>query len=216
LQARTGTRVLVVFDVLAIVGRDVRGEPYRDRRARLAELLEHAHDGLALIPATEDPAGAQAWMREHIGTGIEGVVAKRLGHTYAPGRRWWSKHRTRLSAEAIIGGVVGPLDAPRALILGRHDTRGKLRVVGRTIPLQRTASAEIARLLTMPRGPHPWPTVLPGGRFGLPGQDPVAHTPVDPAVVVELDVDTSFEAGRWRHGAKLRRVRYDLQPEDVT
>jgi len=31
--------------------------------------------------------------------------------------------------------------------------------------------------------------VLPAGRFGLPGGDPIEHTPVEPAVVVEIETD---------------------------
>jgi hypothetical protein len=40
-----------------------------------------------------------------------------------------------VTAEAVVGGVIGPLDAPEALILSRLDDRGRLRVAGRTSPL---------------------------------------------------------------------------------
>ncbi|GAA4557704.1 hypothetical protein [Pseudonocardia xishanensis] len=216
LHSGRGQRHLVAFDVLADRGRDIRGEPYRDRRRRLEDLLASARGALRLMPASTDVAVARAWMVDHGGRGVEGVVAKRLDHGYRPRSRFWSKHRTRLSADAIIGGVIGPVEAPTALVLGRHDDRGRLRVVGRTVALQRHASMEVGGLLTRARGPHPWPTVLAGGRLGLPGLDDVEHTPVDPAVVVELDVDTAFEAGRWRHGARLVRVRHDLEAGDLT
>jgi hypothetical protein len=35
---------------------------------------------------------------------------------------------TRIASE--LGGVLGPIAAPVALVLGRHDQRGQLRVVG--------------------------------------------------------------------------------------
>ena len=114
-----------------------------------------------------------------------------------------------------MGGFLGSPRAPQALVLGRYDQRGRLRVIGRTFPLHREASATIAAMLTQPTGPHPWPTVLPGGRFGLPGSDPVEHTPVAPTLVVEIEADTAFEAGRYRHGVKFLRVRADLRPEDI-
>jgi len=114
-----------------------------------------------------------------------------------------------------VGGVLGSPRAPHALVLGRYDQRGRLRVIGRTFPLRSEASAGVAAVLTQPTGPHPWPTVLPGGRFGLPGSDPVEHTPVAPTLVVEIEVDTAFEAGRYRHGVKFLRIRAELQPEDV-
>jgi hypothetical protein len=47
------------------------------------------------------------------------------------------KIRTRLTAEAVVGGVLGSLEQPEALILGRPDPHGRLRVAGRTTPLPR-------------------------------------------------------------------------------
>ena len=42
------------------------------------------------------------------------------------------------------------------------------------------------------------------------------HTPVAPTVVVvEFDIDTAVEYGRWRHGARYVRVRADLRANDV-
>src|SRR5215203_1906516 len=90
-------------------------------------------------------------MRAHTGTGLEGVVAKRLDQPYRPGRRGWQKLRTRITAEAVVGGITGPLEAPQELILGRPDDTGRLRIVGRTTPLRsptRTARRE-------PRGASP-------------------------------------------------------------
>jgi hypothetical protein len=58
-------------------------------------------------------------------------------------------------------------------------------------------------------------TVLPGGRIGLPGSNPVEHTPVAPTLVVEIETDTAFEAGRCRHGVKFLRIRAELRPADL-
>jgi hypothetical protein len=102
-----------------------------------------------------------------------------------------------------------------ALILGRHDRRGRLRVVGRSLPLRREQRELVGRLLTQPIGEHPWPVVLPGGRFGLPGSDPVDYVPVEPSVVVEIETATCFEVGCYRHPVKFLRVRTELLPDDV-
>ena len=109
---------LVVFDVLAVAGRDLRGLPYRRRRKRLRRLLDSAVPPLALMPATRELGGAQAWMRDHIEAGVEGVVVKHREHGYRPRRRCWWKVRTRATADAVVGGVLGPLGAPEALLLG--------------------------------------------------------------------------------------------------
>jgi ATP-dependent DNA ligase len=80
-----------------------------------------------LTPATTDPAVARSWLLAHTGTGLEGVVAKGLDQPYRPGRRGWQKLRTRVTAEAVVGSVIGPVGAPRELTLGRHDDAGGLR-----------------------------------------------------------------------------------------
>jgi ATP-dependent DNA ligase len=205
---------LVAFDIVADRDEDLRALPHAQRRERLEQLIDRSGTGLALMPATRDLAGARAWMTNAT-DGIEGVVTKRADQSYRPRVRWWAKTRAKDSAEAVVGGVVGPPSAPTALILGRYDTHGRLRIIGRTFPLRREARAELALLLTEPTGPHPWPTVLPGGRIGLPGSDPVEHTPVAPTLVVEIEVDRVFEAGRYRHGVKFVRTRLDLLPSDI-
>lgn len=207
----------VVFDILALAGTDVRPKPYAARRALLEDLLgrQHPH-GLVLMPMTTDLDVARVWMREHTSAGVEGVVVKHLAHTYRPGGgRPWLKIRTRLTAEAIVGGVIGTLEHPRALVLGRPDPRGRLRVAGRTGRLSPALRAEIAGLLAPATADHPWPAAIPSSWFGqLPGT-PIDYRPVVPDRVVELDVDTAFERHRWRHGARVVRVRPDLQPTDV-
>lgn len=79
----------VVFDVLTVAGRDLRSLPYRRRRKRLRTLLDDAVPPLPLMPATRELVGAQAWMRDHIEAGVEGVVVKHREHGYRPRRRCW-------------------------------------------------------------------------------------------------------------------------------
>ena len=205
----------VAFDVLTVAGRDLRGLPYRKRRKRLRKLLADVGPPLALMPATRELAGARAWMRDHIEAGVEGVVVKHREHGYHPRRRSWFKVRTRTTADAVVGGVIGPLNAPEALLLGLPDGRGRLRVAGRTGPLTLPARRELGTLLVPPRQGHPWPEQIPSSRFGqLPG-DLVDYTPTEPLLVVEVDADVCFEHDRWRHPTGFRRVRGDLQPADL-
>jgi ATP-dependent DNA ligase len=173
---------LVAFDLLATdTDPDLRALPQQQRRARLEQLLDHHRAGLALMPITRELVGAQAWLGLDY-PGVEGVVAKRVDHGYYPQRRHWSKIRATTTVEAVVGGVIGPRTAPTALVLGRYDACGRLRVIGRTLPLRARARAELAALLTEPHVPHPWPTTIPASRFGLPHLPPVSHTPVAPRV----------------------------------
>jgi ATP-dependent DNA ligase len=207
----------VVFDVLALNHQDLRAQPYSARRAVLDDLLgRQLPHGLVPVPAATDPAVARVWLTEHSAAGIEGVVAKRLDQPYRPGGRTWRKVRTRLTAEAVVGGVLGSITRPEALILGRHDARGRLRVAGRTGPLPGAARAELGALLhPAPAGEHPWPAAIPSSRFGQRPGELVDYLRVAPTTVVEVDADTSFEQDRWRHATRFLRVRADLQPIDV-
>jgi ATP-dependent DNA ligase len=207
----------VAFDVLAAGNTDLRTYPYRIRRALLLQLLDDAAPPLAVVPMTTDGEAAHAWLTGHLDAGIEGVVAKRLDHGYLPGRRAWRKVKTRTSTEAVVGGVLGPLDTPVALVLGLHDQAGRLRVAGRTGPLPRDVRHTIGTVLRPADDQHPWPAVLPPARFR--DAAPVEYMRVDPTVVVELAVDAAadFVRGRpvWRHPATFRRVRHDLRVDDL-
>lgn len=189
----------VVFDLLAHGRTDLRDLPYQRRHEALQALLgQGLPDGLVLTPCTFDAAVARSWLHNHGAAGIEGVVAKRLDRPYRPGVRGWQKLRGRLTAEAIVGGVIGTLDAPRVLLLGRPDHDGHLHLVGRTTELTATArNAVAARLRPHTGSGHPWPNPLPSSRWGRPGP-PTAYTPVRPVLVVELTVDTAVERHRWR------------------
>jgi ATP-dependent DNA ligase len=98
---------LRVFDVLALAGQDLRSLAYRKRRKRLRRLLADATPPLALMPATRELLGAQAWMRDHTHAGVEGVVVKHREHAYQPRRRCWWKVRTQTTADAVVAGVIG-------------------------------------------------------------------------------------------------------------
>jgi ATP-dependent DNA ligase len=202
----------VVFDLLAHKGADLRDRPYRKRRRKLEKLLARGlPDGLVLTPATTDAAVARTWMLGHGASGIEGIVAKRLDQTYRPGVRAWHKLRTRVTAEAVVGGVLGSVEAPRELILGRFDDRGRLRIAGRTTRLGPTAGAELAALLR-PATAHPWPDRLPPHPYG---GGRTAYTRVTPEVVVELSVDVAMDGLRWRHPVPFVRVRGELTAADL-
>ncbi len=163
-----------------------------------------------LTPATTDPAVARSWMLVTIDTGIEGVVAKRLDQPYRPGMRGWQKLRTRITAEAIVGGITGSIDAPRELILGRHDEHGRLRIAGRTTTLQPATSTRIAAVLE--EQAHAWPERLPAHSWGAPR---TAYTRVRPNLVVEVSADLALDGLRWRHPVRFVRARDDLRASDL-
>jgi hypothetical protein len=143
------------------------------------------------------------------------TVAKRSSQSYRPGKTKWQKIRTRVTAEAVVGGVLGSLKHPDALVVGLPDLSGRLRIAGRTGPLPLALQRDIPELLIAAGGTHPWPEVIPSSRFGQRPSKPVDYTRVLPSLVVELDVDMAFEQHRWRHAARLVRLRRDLAADDL-
>ena len=123
--------MLQVFDVLHFNGCSTRARPYRERRALLAEL---ALDG----PAWRTPASIVVERSEDFVAcveelGLEGVVAKRLGSTYRPGRRCtsWVKHKLRRQERLAVTGVRRSSEGKTdALFVARQLPDGSLRRAG--------------------------------------------------------------------------------------
>ncbi|GIF69430.1 hypothetical protein Ais01nite_74650 [Asanoa ishikariensis] len=151
------------------------------------------------------------------------MVAKRLDQRYQAGRSGWRKLRVRTTAEAIIGGVTGWPNAPQTVLIGRLDSTGRLRYMGRSTPLTDEQRGELAPLLSRPvaqrRGmpvQHPWPQPLPAAWSGSwQRPEPLRYVQVEPDVVAELLVDTAIERGRYRHPVQHVRARRDMSIYDV-
>ncbi len=114
--------VYAIFDLLYLDGRSLMEAPYEQRRERLEQLelggaawrvpAAHRGEGARLLEATEKQ-------------GLEGLIAKRLGCPYEPGRRSgnWLKIKHTLRQELVIGGWL-PGEGRRAerigaLLMGR-------------------------------------------------------------------------------------------------
>ena len=199
-----------MFDLLARNGKDLRGRPYWKRRRKLEKLLGGGlPDGLVLTPATTDPAVARTWMRAHTGTGLEGVVAKRL--------------------EALQTRAAGVAEAPHS-----HHRRGRGRRHHR--PAGGSAGADPRpprrhRPASDRRPHHPAPCThrrtaqsAPGGASPRLARTPArahwgaprtAYTRVRPTLVVEVSVDPALDGLRWRHPVRFIRARDDLQAGDL-
>lgn len=112
---------LMLFDVLHLSGRSTLDLPYTERRRLLEELPLRAPQVAVppYWPPGEGPV-AMAWTLEH---GLEGVVAKRTGSRYEPGRRTrdWIKTKHVRTVDVRIGGWVPKppgTAAVRSLLVG--------------------------------------------------------------------------------------------------
>jgi bifunctional non-homologous end joining protein LigD len=93
----------VAFDLLWLDGEDLRSLPLEERRERLEQLFARVKPPLALAEQVEGSAKqalAQAKQR-----GLEGVIAKRMGSPYTPGRgETWLKLKVQAAQEVAIVG----------------------------------------------------------------------------------------------------------------
>jgi bifunctional non-homologous end joining protein LigD len=111
-----------VFDVLIYRGRKITGLPLEDRRELLGDALQRVeYPVIQSTPFDVTPAELIKAAKE---LELEGVIAKRKGSIYEPGRRSgaWVKYKINRSQEFVIGGytIGNPFDA---LIVGCYEGR---------------------------------------------------------------------------------------------
>jgi bifunctional non-homologous end joining protein LigD len=204
--------VYVVFDLLELDGHDTTGLPYEDRRRLLTQLLE---PGPSWRLTDAQVGGGQALLDAAAHAGMEGLVAKRLGSAYEPGRRSpsWRKVKVRRRQELVVGGWTAGEGARRAslgaLLVGYHDDAGALRYAGRVgsgyseVELRRWV-AELAALAT-PDCPFEPPPPRPVERVGRW---------VRPELVVEVAFHEWTGEGVLRHPSYVGQ-RFDKDPVTV-
>jgi bifunctional non-homologous end joining protein LigD len=119
----------MIFDLLALGGEDLTGQPYRRRRAALEQLAPAGRHWLVPPRFTDGPATLAA-AEEHA---LEGVVAKRLGSVYRPGQRSpdWVKVKRDLTGDFVIGGWRPGERKLGALLVGAPAPAGGLVFRGR-------------------------------------------------------------------------------------
>ena len=122
-QRGEGDVAYVVFDVLEIDGEPVFAEPWSRRRELLEQLIRPGAPSIVLSQVFDDGEALLAAARAR---GLEGVMAKRVGAPYRPGRRSddWRKIKIRRQATLLIAGYTagaGSRSSLGALILATDD-----------------------------------------------------------------------------------------------
>ncbi|WP_229051588.1 ATP-dependent DNA ligase [Aeromicrobium sp. Leaf350] len=94
----------LVFDVLRAGGRDLTSLAYARRREELADLALDDLESVEVPPAFTGTL--EEAIEESRGRGLEGVLAKRVGSKYLPGKRSssWVKLKHQRSQSVVIGG----------------------------------------------------------------------------------------------------------------
>jgi bifunctional non-homologous end joining protein LigD len=125
--------VFYAFDLLRLNGEDLRNLPIEERKAKLEELLKKPPGVIRYsVSFTEDVKELVSRVRE---LGLEGLIAKRLGSRYEPGKRTgaWIKLKLHQEQEFVIGGYTEPEGSRKffgALLVGFYEGK-KLKFAGR-------------------------------------------------------------------------------------
>jgi bifunctional non-homologous end joining protein LigD len=202
----------VIFDLLYLDGRLLLERPYEERREELEKLgldgpswqtpAYHRGDGSKLLAASKE-------------RGLEGIIAKRLGSRYLPGRRSreWLKVKNVRGQEVVIGGWL-PGKGRRegelgALLVGYHERDGKqrrLRYAGKVGTGFDASDLKLLRerLEPLRREDSPFE-----GR--QPQKDSIF---VEPKLVAEVEFSEWTSAGTLRHPS-YKGLRDDKPANDV-
>jgi len=128
-HSRPADTQLYVFDLLVHRGCNVMGLPLDGRRDLLTDALRKV--GYPVIQSIAFKVSPADVIRAAKELEMEGVVAKRKGSSYEPGRRSgaWVKYKINRSQEFVIGGYTAgnPFDA---LIVGCYED-SELRYVSK-------------------------------------------------------------------------------------
>jgi ATP-dependent DNA ligase len=223
--------VFFVFDVLRLRDRDLLPVPLTERRRLLEGLLAKPPPTVRLTPQTDDAEVGEGWLSRWRGGGIDGVMAKPADGSYQPGARAVLKVKREKTADCVLAGFRGTTDpqpSVTSLLLGLFDAHDALQHVGVASSFGRARGRELLatlRPLVAPLEGHPWEHgfLLEGGALGrlkgsagrwAPGM-PRDWVPVRPELVCEVAYD-QVDLGRFRHPARLRRLRADRDPRSCT
>jgi ATP-dependent DNA ligase len=224
----------VAFDLLAEGDDDLRGEPFRKRRARLEGALKKAKSPVLLTPATTDRALAGEWFTRFEGAGLDGVVAKPLDGEYREGERTMQKVKHLRTADCVVAGYRVHKDGEGvgSLLLGLFDDAGVLHHVG----VASSFNAALRKQLTNELAPyrdhaldnHPWKEWadvvaeaaasgqrMPGGPSRWNAGKDLSWEPLRVELVAEVAYE-HLQGDRFRHTARFQRWRPDRDPESCT
>jgi ATP-dependent DNA ligase len=226
---------VVFWDLLCEGDRDLRAQPFRERRRALEALLARAQPPLHLTPLTEDRGVAADWFRRFEGAGLDGVIAKPDSGSYQPNKRVMLKVKHERECDCVVAGFrwhkTGRGSAVGSLLLGLYDDAGALQHVGVASSFSDAKRRELVGTLAPYReralDDHPWEDWagdgdaeaggqrMPGAKSRWSQGKDLSWEPLRAELVVEVAYD-HMQGTRFRHIAHFRRWRSDKKPRDCT
>src|SRR5688500_15586914 len=208
---------LIVFDILVDdKGKSLAKVSLADRRTLVEDFAKKflkRNEVVRLSPATTEMTVVKKWFRA-VGSGLDGVIAKRLDKPYMSGdRTGMVKIKNKRTADCVVGGfryaekarVVG------SMLLGLYDNAGLLHHVGFTSSFNAAFRKELTPKLEKLRKEPGFTGQAPGGPSRWSTKRSTEWEPLAPKLVVEVEYD-HFTNGRFRHGTRFLRWRPDKDP----
>jgi ATP-dependent DNA ligase len=228
LLARETPASYVIWDLLALAGRDFRALTQAERRAELERSFAQIRAPIHLTPATRDRKLAEEWFQRFEGAGLDGIMAKPLSLPYVAGKRAMFKLKHERTADCVVAGFRWYKGAPGelvgSLLLGLYDDANALHHVGVTAAFKRAERARLAQELEPLREgaleAHPWRAWaeqdgtqrMPGGSSRWNAGKDLSWEPLRLERVCEVTYD-HLQGDRFRHATQFRRWRPDRHPE---
>jgi ATP-dependent DNA ligase len=217
----------VAFDLLALDAKDLREQPFEQRRTALEEQLTQ-NASVHLAPRTRDRDEAARWFGEFEGAGLDGLVVKDVTGTYRPGDRGWLKVKHLRTADCVVAGFRPHKDGKGvgSLLLGLYDADGVLHHIGVASSFAAKLRAELAEELEPLRDRaldgHPWADWAemasdpdgqrrPGALSRWNATKDMSWEPLRIERVAEVAYE-HMQGDRFRHTARFQRWRPDRTP----
>ena len=209
-QAKPGVPIAyMAFDVLYLDGASLVNQPYEERRENL-EALNLDSDSWQTPPSVV--GGGSAMLQASKEQGLEGVVAKRLGSKYEPGKRSgaWLKVKNVHRQEFVIGGWISGQGRRSgglgSVVVGYYQDSKLISAGSVGTGFTNQMLAEMARRLE--------PLEKPTNPFAG-GHVPKETRFVEPRLVCEVEfAEWTTRSGELRHPS-FKGLRWDKAPEEV-
>ena len=207
-QGKSGTPIVYyLFDLLEVEGEPIVDLPIEERRKRLEKLLDKRNKTVRFSESFDDGEALLAAANEQ---GLEGIMAKRLGTRYLPGKRSrdWLKIKGHGRQEFVVAGytrgkgrrertlgslVLGMYEGDELVYVGNVGTGFNDREIDRLLkklkPLERKTPPfkDVPKMPRVRKGDVIW---------------------VEPKLVAEV------EFVEWTHDGRLRAPAYKGLRED--
>ena len=227
---------IVFFDLLSEGDRDLRAQPFEQRRVELEKLLDSVRSPIHVTPASRESKVAADWFRRFEGAGLDGVMAKPASLSYQADKRAMFKVKHERDCDCVVAGFRWYKDshgtAVGSLLLGLFDNAGVLHHVGVCASFSADKRRELVEFLEQFRrdslADHPWKDWSdaaltaagagqrrPGGQSRWSRGKDLSWEPLRPELVVEVAYE-HMQGTRFRHMAQFRRWRPDKKPGDCT